>query len=311
MDWLRGLRAATAVSVPMLLGGLLHLPLLAWAALGGFEAIIADPGGPYRHRIQSIAVLTVGGAAGCFIGTLAGQHLDYAIAVTLVWCFAWSYLLVLGAPFASAGTLVQVIYFCGLGAPSPHLSVAWAHAGYLLLGGLWAMLLSLFLWPVDPYRPARFSVGECYLELASFLNSIQELNLRQRSRPALWHRLARHHQGRVRRALEKAREAIAGVRTQRASESVRTNNLVVLLESADLVLARTVALAEFLEATSAADVSDCVQRAKASLLLISKAEGWIADSAPPATHRTSKNRAQFPVAPASRPQRHGAMPRAR
>jgi uncharacterized membrane protein YccC len=277
MDWFRGLRAATAVSVPVLLGGLLHMPILAWAALGGFEAILADPGGPYRHRIRSIAVLSVGGAIGCFIGAFAGGHMEYALAVTLAWCFVWSYLLVLGSPFASAGPLVQVIYFCGLGAPSPHYSVAAAQAGYVLVGGLWAMLLSLFLWPVDPYRPARFAVSECFRELASFLTSIQELNLRSRTRPALWHRLARHHQGRVRRALETARESIASVRAQRTSESIRTNHLIVLLESADLLVAHTVALAEFLENSSSDTVTPCVARAKSSLLLISQAESWIAD----------------------------------
>ena len=277
LDWFRGLRAATAVTAPIVLGGVLHAPNLAWAALGGFEAILADPGGPYHHRIRSIAVLSLGGAAGCFIGTFAGGHMDYALAVTLVWCFVWSYLLVLGSPFASAGILVQVIYFCGLGAPSPHLSVAAVHASLVLVGGLWAMLLSLLLWPVDPYRPARFSVSECYRELASFLTSIQELNLRPRSRPALWHRLARHHQGRIRRALESARETVATVRTERTSESIRINNLVVLLESADLLLAHTVALAEQMESTTDQIANPCVARAKSSLLLISQAEGWIAD----------------------------------
>ncbi len=84
MDWFRGLRVATAVSVPMALGGLLNMPILMWAALGGFEAVFSDPGGPYRHRIRSIAVLTLGGAAGCFIGTFAGGHMDYALAVTLI-----------------------------------------------------------------------------------------------------------------------------------------------------------------------------------------------------------------------------------
>ena len=46
MDWMRGLRAAVALCAPLVLGDLTGIPNLGWAALGGFEAILADSGGP-------------------------------------------------------------------------------------------------------------------------------------------------------------------------------------------------------------------------------------------------------------------------
>lgn len=46
MDWMRGLRAAVALCTPLVLGDLTGLQNLGWAALGGFEAILADQGGP-------------------------------------------------------------------------------------------------------------------------------------------------------------------------------------------------------------------------------------------------------------------------
>ena len=64
MDWYRGLRAALALCVPLVLGDLFSLPNLAWAALGGFEAIISDAGGPYRLRLGSISTVALGGALG-------------------------------------------------------------------------------------------------------------------------------------------------------------------------------------------------------------------------------------------------------
>ncbi len=55
MDWFRGLRAAVALCTPLVIGDLFGLSILGWAALGGFEAILADTGGPYRTRSTSAA----------------------------------------------------------------------------------------------------------------------------------------------------------------------------------------------------------------------------------------------------------------
>ena len=46
MDWFRGLRAAVALCAPIVLGDLAGIPNHGWAGLGGFEAILADQGGP-------------------------------------------------------------------------------------------------------------------------------------------------------------------------------------------------------------------------------------------------------------------------
>jgi uncharacterized membrane protein YccC len=278
MDRFRGLRAATAISFPLLLGDMLQQPQLGWAALGAFEAILADKGGPYRSRIASLALLTLGGASGCLLGTLVGGHLAYAIPATVAWCFVWTYLIVLGEPFASSSVLIQVIYICGLGAPTDDVQMAVMRSGFLVVGGLWAMLLSLFLWPLDPYRPARFAVSDLYRELASFLGSIHELNLRKQIRPALWHRLARHHQSRLRRQLELTRHAVSSVRSESAAETLRGRSLVVLLESGDMLLARSVALAEYMEMTAKQDASPCIMRGKSALLLLEQAETWISEA---------------------------------
>src|ERR1700733_185541 len=149
MDWCRGLRAAVALCAPLVLGDLAGIPNLGWAALGGFEAILSDTGGPYRTRMASLTTLSLGGAAGLFLGSLVGGQIAWALPVTLAFCFFWSYLAVLGQPFTQAGLLVQVIYICGLGAPTSNGREALTRALLLLAGGAWAALLSLFLWPLD------------------------------------------------------------------------------------------------------------------------------------------------------------------
>jgi uncharacterized membrane protein YccC len=311
MDWARGLRAGVALCVPLVLGDLAGIPDLGWAALGGFEAILADTGGPYRSRMASLATLSLGGAAGLFLGSIAGGHLVWALPTTILFCFLWSYLGVLGQPFSSAGLLVQVIFICGIGAPTHNWREAMTHALLLLAGGAWAALLSLLLWPLDAYRPARFAVAACYEELASFLTSITELATRAESsadhpqmprapsipwpltewagnlepdpaprrtprRPALWHRLAKHHQYRIRRAVETGWQAVASIRAERQAETAQGNQLVVLLEHADLLIPRTIALAELLESQAGEEGSGCDDRALVSLADLRQAELYIA-----------------------------------
>lgn len=277
MDWLRGLRAGVALSAPLVAGDVLGWPGMGWAALGGFEAIVADTGGPYRTRLDKLVTLSVGGALGLFVGMLAGGHLAWAVPLTLVWCFTWSYLSVLGQPFTSAGVLVQLIYICGIGTPTTnwHEALRW---GLLLLGGgVWAAMLSLFLWPLDAYRPARAAVAICYTELGSFLDSITELSARTEQKPALWHRLAQHHQYRIRRAVEQGWHMVANIRASREAETRRGRQLVVLLEHADLLLARTIALAEHMENRPAEGMGTlCKDRMRSALGDLRSAEEWIA-----------------------------------
>lgn len=278
MDWLRGLRAAVALSAPLVLGDMLGIPNLGWAGLGGFEAILADTGGPYRTRMASLATLSLGGAAGVFLGALIGGSLPWALPITIVFCFLWSYLAVLGQPFSSAGVLVQVVFICGVGTPASNWREAMGWALLLLAGGAWAAVLSLFLWPLDAYRPARAAVSDCYRELASFLGSVADLSRRDQQRPALWHRLARHHQYRIRRAIEHGWHAVANVRAEHLAETAAGHHLVVLLEDADMLIARTVALAEHLESQSgdAATASPCMERGISGLDELRAAELWVA-----------------------------------
>jgi uncharacterized membrane protein YccC len=280
MDWYRGLRAGVALCAPMVLGVLAGIPNLGWAGLGGFEAIVSDIGGPYRSRLGSLATVSLGGAAGLFLGSICGANLYWALPVTVLFCFLWSYLGVLGQPFSSAGILVQVIYFCGVGAPAANWRQAMGWSLLLLAGGVWAAFLSLILWPLDAYRPARAAVSACYLELASFLGSVAELAGRaepgHKQSAALWHRLARHHQYRIRNVVEQGWQAVASIRASRQAETAQGHHLVVLLENADLLIARTVAMSEHFEAQAGHDDTPCFDHSLSGLADLRSAELWIA-----------------------------------
>jgi uncharacterized membrane protein YccC len=115
--------------------------------------------------------------------------------------------------------------------------------------------------------------------LASFLGSVAELAAEQKQTPALWHRLAQHHQYRIRQAVEQGWEAVAAIRAGQQAETVQGHHLVVLLEHADLLIARTVALAEHLEAqtrTQPENAKPCFDRGFSSLAALSGSEQWVA-----------------------------------
>jgi uncharacterized membrane protein YccC len=277
MDWSRGFRAGVALCAPIILGDLVGIPNLAWASVGGFTAIVADSGGPYRTRLSSIVTLLLGGSTGFFLSSLCGDKLYWALPVTALFCFIWNYLPVLGQPFSSASISVQVIFFCGIGSPSSSLHEVLGRCLLLLAGGVWAIFLALLLWPLDAYRPARSALSACYTELASFLEVVADLFGSDQQGASRWHHLAQYHQPRVRRAIEEGWQAVAAIRVRRSAETDQGRQLVVLLELADLLLARTVALTEHLETAAGGGDAACKTRGLTGLDELRSAELWIAD----------------------------------
>jgi uncharacterized membrane protein YccC len=76
------------------------------------------------------------------------------------------------------------------------------------------------------------------------LSSVLELSARKHASPELWHRSARHHQYAMRNMLENARAVIAAIRGQQLAENMRGEQLLVLLETADVMLGYAITASE-------------------------------------------------------------------
>src|SRR5271156_155306 len=172
LHWGRGLRAGVAVAGAMVVCSLLGKPM-GWAALGGFETILVDNGGPYRSRLRTMATVLLGGGVACVVGSMVGGTFWLAVVVTAAFCFVATFARVVAQPVASTSVIVLVIYFAGLGGGTQTLRGALGNAAAFLLAGIWAAVLSLGLWPLDPFRPARLAVAECYALLAEFTARVQ------------------------------------------------------------------------------------------------------------------------------------------
>jgi uncharacterized membrane protein YccC len=243
----RAVRCATSTGIPALLGTATGNGDFGWAALGGFEATLADLGGSYRARFTAMGLLSLAGACGLFLGMISNGHFWLLLLCTLIWSFIWAYAGVLGGTVNAFNVIVIVIFLCGIETHIGLWTQAVQHALYLLGGGMWATLLSLFLWPVHPYRPARTAVAACYSGLSSMISSTLSLLRREEAPAKLWHRVARIHQYEMRNSLETARTVIAATRAQQLAENVRGEQLLVLLETADVMLSYAISATEHAE----------------------------------------------------------------
>jgi len=237
MQWRRGLRAALAVGVAMFVCYLFHKPM-GWAALGGFQVIVVDNGGPYRSRLANILTILIGGSLGVFLGLLAGVNLPTAVIATLLFCFAFTLARVMSQPFASSSVTVIVSFIVAIGTPPHTLAYAYESTLYFTLGGLWAASLSLILWPADPFRPARLAVANVYATLAELIRLLPSTTSTD------GHSAFNNSLAQFRLRTETAQQTLAATPARMTSRTIRARNLTVLIENADLLLARLLRIAE-------------------------------------------------------------------
>jgi uncharacterized membrane protein YccC len=253
LDWARGLRAGLAVGAAMVVCRMLGLPM-AWSALGAFEGNIVDNGGPYRVRFICIAMLMGGGGLGAVLASLASPHLAWALVLTAVFSFVITYLRAAGPSFTTSSAIILVVYFVGLDHPSASFAGALSQAGLFLGGCAFAAILSLLLWPVYPFGHARRVTALCFAVLGQSLAEIDALLAEAdaakdqgSSWTARWFSLAQGFPNRMRSALEAARSSLGSVRARTPARSARGRNLAVLLETADILFSRGLAMVDLAE----------------------------------------------------------------
>jgi uncharacterized membrane protein YccC len=239
-----GLRAAIATVAPLLASHVLALGGGTWMSLAGFSGALADKGGPYRTRAATLGALVLAGALVVMLGTLGATHSSVAIPISFAVAVACSLGRAYGNAGASVGLSALSIYVIALGYP-PEAGTAvgaeaLSRAGFIVIGGAWATLVALVLWPLRPYRPVRLAVAAVYRALAGYADQVAAAS---RSGQAVASPPG------VRVALETTRAALATVRRGRPGESGRGERLVVLGESADQLFGQLLGLSDVAEST--------------------------------------------------------------
>lgn len=232
-----GLRAGLATTVPLVLASVLAQPELTFASLGGFSAVLADKGGAYRTRARSMSAVALFGGLAAFLGMWGAVHPVLSVALVVIVVGLAGFLRLFGAEATAVGTTIAMALVIALTRPEGDVISALVHAGFFTAGGAWAAMISLVLWPLRVYKPARRAIAASLRELANVARSLIDASIE----PAA--QIARREQiGRARNAIEVARAQLGTLRKGRQGPSRRGELLVALVEASDLLLGALVAI---------------------------------------------------------------------
>lgn len=244
-DYGQGLRAATVTVLPLLIGELTHHPGLIWVALGGWLAAFADLGGSYQTRFAAMGTYTIAASVAFAAASILGMHPLLAVPALFAVALYATLVRYYGDTASTVGTVVLLSFCIGLGLPEPGLREAALRGALWACGGVLAMLVALGLWPLHPYKPARFAASHSYAALAHFVQAM--LQLGGEPSQERWHDMVRAQRKAVREALEKARATLAAARHTRSGETPRGEQLLVLYELAEQSLGELSGLSEALQ----------------------------------------------------------------
>ena len=245
---LEGIRAGLSIAALVALNEWLQWPPMMEAALAAWLTCLCDQGGPIQRRLPSVlSFAVVGSLVAAGAGLARGGGLAAAVPVASVGLFCLSLARVYGQSAMVVGNLLGVVLVLSLDEPLPDLRTAATVAGAFVGGGLWATLLTMAVWRIHPYLPARRAVAEAYRQLALLVAGMRDLTRADRAPETAWEGHARAHRRSVREAIEQARATVFDTLRVRGPINPRAAQSLIRLETADQLFGALIALSDVLE----------------------------------------------------------------
>ena len=246
-----GFRAALATASLIAINQWLRWPLLNLVAIGALFSCLCDIGGAMSRRLVTMLSFIVGGALLFVVFPVARAEaiwivLPAACAVLFANAMARSW----GQHAMQVGNMLSVVTIFAIDLPA-RLQPALLTAGAFALGGAWAMLLTLLLWRLHPYQPARRAVGAVYRQLAVLARDIKALADAGDEAPGSWDDHATAHRRSVREGIELAHEVVDRIARVRGPQSGATVQSPIRLEAADEIFGALIGLSSVIETNPA------------------------------------------------------------
>ncbi len=243
-----GLRAGLSVAVIIALSEYLAFAPLREAALAAMLTCLGDPGGPIRRRVPVLlSFALIGAAITASFGLLRAFGPVVALPLGVCGIFCASFARIYGPAPLQVGVLLAMVQILSLDRGLPDPIEAGILAAAFLAGALWAILLTMAIWRVHPFLPARRAVAETYRVLADLVRDLHALIQNPAVSGAEWEAHARTHRRTVRDAIETARTVVMDTVRSRGNGSLRAAQAVIRLEAAEQMFGSLIALSDRLE----------------------------------------------------------------
>ena len=243
-----GLRAAVASGAVLVLNIWVQSPALLFVAFAANLACFCDVGGALRDRVPALLTFTLLAAVlWSGLGLLHGFGLPLLLPLSGLVVFCNAMARVWGARAMAVGNVLTVVLALAVDRAIPP-----AEAGVLflafLVGGAWAVLMTVFIWRIHPERAGSRLVAQNWRRLAEFARELGALlGPGGGAAGAAFEAHARAHRRALRDALEETRDALmATARPQGLAGSVVARNLLAV-EDQDRIFGALIALSDLVE----------------------------------------------------------------
>jgi uncharacterized membrane protein YccC len=235
----QGLRAAVGIFLPIAIGSAQdHVSWGVLVSLNTFWILLCDNGGAYRHKAAATLLSSLAMIAAFVVGVWASQSSITHIVGIFLWLSIAALFGVAGNAAAQAGLMSSLMFIVSstLSVPGEFL----IRTELCAVGALWAILLSLALWPLHASSPVFNSLATSYLKLADLLETFWSGSVAG-DRPVANINFALAFDSFITQ-LENTRTIWGAVRARRAGPSPRSLQLLRLIEALDVIGGSVVAL---------------------------------------------------------------------
>jgi uncharacterized membrane protein YccC len=264
------IRAGLSVAVIIALSEYLSFAPLREAALAALLTCICDPGGPVRRRIPVLlSFALIGAAVTAVFGLLRACGPAVALPLGVFGLFCSSFARIYGQAPQQLGALLSTVQILSLDRPNPSPEEAASLAAAFIAGALWAILLTMVIWRIYPFLPARRAGAEAYRKLSELVRDLHTLVQVPAISDADWEAHARIHRRAARDAIEAAQTAVMDTLRSRGVSSNRAAQALIRLETAEQIFGNLIALSDLLEHASHTErqIADRVLRRMRPVLL--------------------------------------------
>ncbi|MBV8911934.1 MAG: FUSC family protein [Acetobacteraceae bacterium] len=241
-----GVRAALSVAALVAINEWTGIPALAEAALGALMTCLCDPGGPIRRRVPPLLTFALlGPFVTASFALLRSAGVVPAAITGSAWIFGTMFARAWGPVPMQVGNLLTVVSILALDHDSD-LREAAILGGMFAAGSTWALVLTLVIWRVHQFRPARRAIADVFRRLTNMTADLSTLLAGDVVRPD-WAAHARAQRRYIRDAIEQARTVLFDTIRGRGQGGPRGNALVLQIEAADQIFGALIALSDLLE----------------------------------------------------------------